>query len=249
MFKKTFIIIPTYNEKENIKNLIQEIFNLELPEINILIIDDNSPDRTGEIVNSLTRKYKNLKLIKRNKKLGLGSAYKLGFKYALGNKADLIMTMDADFSHNPKDIPKFIKESNEFDVVVGSRRIPGGKIIGWNIWRKISSWLGANVSRIILGIKVKDPTSGFRCYKKSILEKIDFKKIRSQGYAFQGEILLLCQKNKAKIKEIPITFENRKKGKSKFGFKEIFEFIKFLIRTKCQRRGWLFIYQLFYLLA
>lgn len=249
----TYIVIPTYNEKENIANLIHAIFSLNIVNLNILIIDDNSPDGTSEIVKKLikqnnvlckqeegsqkchvgTEHCSVLHLIKRDKKLGLGSAYIAGFKYALEKNAQLIFEMDADFSHDPKYIPEFIKEiNNGCDVVIGSRKIKYGKIIGWNWRRKIMSSGAMLLSRKILKLKTKDVTSGFRCYTKQTLETINLKKIKSNGYAFQEEMVYLCEKNKLKIKEIPITFKDRKLGKSKLNYKDIVEFFKTIIRLK-----------------
>jgi len=228
---KISIIVPTYNEKENLPVLVKKIFDLKIPDLSLLIIDDASPDGTGQIAEELAKKYP-LKVIHRQGKLGLGSAYRLGFKKALEQGADLIFEMDADLSHNPYDIPRFIAGTDEADIVLGSRRIKGGKIAGWNLWRKFCSWGGAETSRLALGLKVKDPTTGFRCYKKEILEKIPFEKIKSNGYAWQEEILFLAEMYGAKIKEIPITFIDRKKGKSKFSLREVAEFFVTLIKLK-----------------
>lgn len=231
---KIFIIIPTYNEKDNIKKLICQIFDSNIPDLNILIIDDNSPDGTGEIIKDLIKKHQNrLHLIQRNGKLGMGSAYIAGFKYALSENADLIFEMDADFSHDPKYIPDFIKQTNfGFDVVLGSRRIKNGGVIGWNWTRKLMSAGAMSFSRIILKLKTKDVTTGYRCYKKEVLLKVDLDKIKSNGYAFQEEMIYLCEKKEFKIKEIPIIFKDRKLGKSKLGHKDIVEFFKTVIKLK-----------------
>ncbi|MFH1564692.1 MAG: polyprenol monophosphomannose synthase [bacterium] len=229
-----FIIIPTYNEKENIENLINKIFGFNIANLNILIVDDNSPDGTGKIVRGLVEKYKNhLRLIQRSKKMGIGNAYICGFKYAIEKNADLIFEMDADFSHDPKYIPNFIEEiKNGNNVVIGSRKIKGGKIEGWNLERKFMSLGAMFFARIILGIKTKDVTSGYRCYKKKALLQINLDKIKSNGYAFQEEMIYLCEKKGFKIKEIPITFIDRKLGKSKLGHKDIFEFFKTVVRLR-----------------
>jgi dolichol-phosphate mannosyltransferase len=230
----TFIIIPTYNEKENIENLIHDIFKLNIANLNILIVDDNSPDQTSEIVKNLIKQHQShLHLIQRPKKLGLGSAYVAGFKYALEKNANLIFQVDGDFSHDPKYIPEFIKQiNNGFDVVLGSRKINGGKIIGWNWKRKLISSGAMFVSRKILKLKTKDVTNGFRCYTKKTLTKINLEKIKSNGYAFQEEMIYLCEKNKFKIKEIPTTFIDRKLGKSKLNHKDAIEFFKTILRLK-----------------
>jgi dolichol-phosphate mannosyltransferase len=231
MAKKIFIIIPTYNEKENIEKLIYAIFNLNIPDLNIVVVDDNSSDGTRQIVE--TQNFASLQLIRRPKKLGLGSAYIAGFKLALQNNADLIFEMDADFSHNPKYIPEFINQiNNGFDVVLGSRKIAGGKIIGWNWRRKMMSNGAMAFARFILNLKTQDVTTGYRCYAKKVLNKIELDKIKSNSYAFQEEMIYLCEKNNFKIKEIPIIFIDRKFGKSKLNYKDIIEFFKTIIRLK-----------------
>lgn len=229
-----FIVIPTYNERENIENLISQIFSLNIINLNISIVDDNSPDETGKIVQELIKKYQNrLHLIQRSKKMGLGSAYIAGFKYALEQNADLVFEMDADFSHDSKYIPNFLEEiKNGFSVVLGSRRVKDGKIIGWNYARKIMSAGAMLFARIVLGLKTKDVTAGYRCYAKEAILKINLDKIKSNGYAFQEEMIYLCEKKHFKIKEIPITFIDRKLGKSKLNYKDIFEFFKTVIRLK-----------------
>lgn len=232
---KISIILPTYNEKDNLKNLADKIFSLNIPNLNLVVIDDNSPDGTAKIASELAQKY-NIEVICRPRKMGLGSAYRLGFKKALDSGSDLIFGMDGDLSHNPNEIPNFIKAAQDgYDLIIGSRRIKGGEIIGWNNWRKFCSQSATEISRLFLGIKAKDATSGFRCYTRQILEKIPFEKIRSNGYSWLEEILLLCQKNQARIHEIPITFLNRTKGKSKLGWREILEFFRTLIRLKFEK--------------
>jgi dolichol-phosphate mannosyltransferase len=231
--QKSFIIIPTYNEKENIEKLISEIFDLNIKDLHILIMDDNSPDKTAEIVKNLKQKHTNLHLVVREKKLGLGSAYIAGFKYALNAGADLIFEMDADFSHNPKYLPEFITQANNnYDVIIGSRRIKGGKIIGWNWSRKFMSSGAMLFSKIILNLKTNDVTAGYRCYKAKVLQSINLDKIKSNGYAFQEEMIYLCEKKGFKIKEIPITFIDRKFGQSKLNKKDIIEFFKTIMKLK-----------------
>ncbi len=235
--KKIFICIPTYNEKENIKKLVEKIFNLNLQfsikeNLKLVIIDDNSPDGTGKIADKLAKKY-SIKVIHRKRKLGLGSAYIVGFKYALEKGADFIFEMDADFSHNPKDIPRFLKEAKkDYDLVLGSRKIKYGKIKNWNFWRRFCSNGAMIFSYLILGLKTKDITTGFRCYKNNVFKKIDLDNIKSNGYAFQEEMIYLCEKKNLSIKEIPITFIDRKLGKSKLSYKDIAEFFIKIIKLK-----------------
>ncbi|PKL72189.1 dolichyl-phosphate beta-D-mannosyltransferase [Candidatus Kuenenbacteria bacterium HGW-Kuenenbacteria-1] len=233
MEKNIFIIIPTYNEKENVQELIEKIFSLKIEKLQVLIVDDNSPDKTGNEVEKLKLKYPSLYLIRREKKLGLGSAYIAGFKFALDKKADLIFQMDADLSHNPKEIPNFLDQINKgFDVIVGSRKIAGGKIIGWGISRHLMSF-GANwCSQWILKLKTHDLTSGFRCYRREVLETINLEKIKSNGYSFLEETIYFCERKNFKIKEIPIIFLDRQKGKSKLSHKEIINFFLTIFRLK-----------------
>jgi len=230
---KTLIIIPTYNEKQNIKKLLKEINQLKLKNLDILIIDDNSPDKTAEIVAKLQQKYQNLFLIKRSGKLGLGSAYITGFNWAIKRDYDYIFEMDADFSHAPKDIPRLLNAAQSgADLAIGSRRVKGGKIIGWNWQRHLSSFGANKLAKILLGLKTRDATAGFRCFRAQALKKLDLNKIKSNGYAFQEEMVYLFEKNNFKIKEVPVTFKDRAQGKSKLGKKQILEFFQVIFMLK-----------------
>ncbi|HEX9664364.1 MAG TPA: polyprenol monophosphomannose synthase, partial [Patescibacteria group bacterium] len=176
-----------------------------------------------------------VELIKREKRLGIGSAYLNGFKYALEQGADLIFEMDADLSHQSQAIPQFLKAAENADVVIGSRKIPGGQIIGWGLWRQFCSAGAMWFSRLILGLKTRDVTSGFRCYKREALNSFDLSKIKSNGYAFQEELIWLCEKNNCKIKEIPITFIDRQSGKSKLTGRDVAEFFSSMVRLKLDK--------------
>ena len=216
---KIFVITPTYNEKKNIKELIEKI-NILNNEINILVVDDNSPDGTYKIVENLKKTFKNLFLIKRHKKEGLGSAYIAGIKFALSQKADLIIQMDADMSHDPESIKDLIDASKKNDLVIGSRYISGINVVNWPIHRLIISY-GANLySRVITGLPIKDATGGFKCWKRKVLENININSIQSQGYSFQIEMTYRAWLKKYKIVEIPIIFVDRTIGESKMN-KEI----------------------------
>jgi len=235
---KTIIIIPTYNESENISKLLIEIFNLNIPDLFVIVVDDNSPDETAEIVEKLkeANNWKNkIYLIKRKGKLGLGSAYIAGFKKALALNADYIFEMDADHSHDPKDIPRMLAKTIDSDLVIGSRKIKGGKVIGWNFKRKIMSTGAMFVSRLILRLKPKDVTAGFRCYKKEVIQKINLDTVKSNGYAFQEEMLHKTQKLGFKIGEIPVTFIDRKFGKSKLTKKDIIEFFLVILKLRFKK--------------
>lgn len=229
---KTIIVIPTYNEAQNIKKLVEDIFALNIDGLEILIVDDNSPDNTSDIVNGLRVTGYGLHLLTRPTKLGLGSAYLAGFKKALELEADYIFEMDADFSHNPNDIPRLLKEIENCDLVIGSRKITGGKIVGWNWIRKFNSTGAMWFSRLILGLKIKDVTAGFRCFRSGVLQTINLDKIHSNGYAFQEELLYRTQLAEFKICEIPVTFIDRQMGKSKLSNKDILEFFITMIKLK-----------------
>ncbi|MFH2018747.1 MAG: polyprenol monophosphomannose synthase, partial [bacterium] len=192
---KTIIVIPTYNEKENAGILTKKIFALNITNLELLFVDDCSPDGTAEVIKNLQKTHP-IHLIEREKKLGLGSAYVAGFKMALELGADYVFEMDADLSHDPSDIPKLLNVcQNGADLAIGSRKITGGGIEGWNWERKLMSDSAMWFARSILGLKTKDVTAGFRCFKRQVLENIDLKKIKSNGYAFQEELLFRTQKN------------------------------------------------------
>lgn len=229
---KTIIVIPTYNEAQNIEKLIKEIFALNIDGLEILIVDDNSPDHTSDIVNGLRVMGYGLHLLTRPTKLGLGSAYLAGFEKVLELGADYIFEMDADFSHDPNDIPRLLKACDNCDLAVGSRKIAGGKIIGWNWIRKFNSTGAMWFSRLILGLKVKDVTAGFRCFRRKVLETINLDNIKSNGYAFQEELLYRTQQSGFTICEIPVIFIDRQKGKSKLSKKDIWEFFVTMVKLK-----------------
>lgn len=211
------VLIPTYNEKENIENIIRTVFNLELP-FTILIIDDGSPDGTADIVKSLQSEYEErLHIIERAGKLGLGTAYIEGFKWALKNDFQYIFEMDADFSHNPDDLEKLYLACHEgdADVSVGSRYCTGVNVVNWPMGRVLMSYFASIYVRIITGMKIYDTTAGFVCYKRNVLETIDLDEIKFKGYAFQVEMKYTAHILGFKIKEVSIIFVNRILGESK----------------------------------
>lgn len=227
-------MIPTYNERENIPLLIPKIFETAKKNkinLEVFIVDDNSPDGTFGVVKQFSKKCK-ISALKRSKKLGLGSAYVIGFKKMLQRKVDVIFEMDADLSHDPKYIPEFLKSIKSADVVVGSRKIRGGKVIGWDSYRRFLSSAGNRLARFFSGLDVKDLTSGYRAYRKKVLKSINLDEVNSNGYAFQIEMLYRSKKKNFKIKEIPIVFVDRKYGKSKLSKREIFEFFKIGFKMK-----------------
>lgn len=231
---QTTIVIPTYNEKENIGKLIRAITALGQTGLEIIVVDDNSPDGTGALVRELTDDYP-VHLIERKGKLGIGSAYIRGFTEAISRGADLIFEMDADFSHDPDDIPRMIAAAAHADLVIGSRKIPGGKVIGWGMARKFMSNGAMWLSRLLLGLKAKDVTAGFRCFRAPVLKTIPLEQIKSNGYAFQEELLYRTQQHGFSISEIPVTFVDRQEGKSKLSKKDIIEFFIAMVRLKLKQ--------------
>ncbi|PIR04228.1 MAG: dolichyl-phosphate beta-D-mannosyltransferase [Candidatus Magasanikbacteria bacterium CG11_big_fil_rev_8_21_14_0_20_39_34] len=233
---KTVIVIPTYNEAKNIGPLLEAIFHFNKENLSVLVVDDNSPDGTAKKVEALQDTYP-VTLIKREGKFGLGSAYRKGFEEALKMNAELIFEMDADFSHAPEDIPKMILAAqNGADLVVGSRKVEGGKILGWGPLRLLMSNGAMHFSRIILDLKTKDVTAGFRCFKANTLQSIPLQKIKSNGYAFQEEILFLVEKKNFQVTEVPVTFNDRTQGKSKLSKKDIVEFFLVMFKLKFTKR-------------
>jgi len=218
---KTFVIIPTYNEKENIKNLINSIFKLKIPDLEVVIIDDNSPDKTWEIVENLKKKNKKIHLILRKKDRGRGFAGKEGFKFALKNKADYIIEMDADFSHDPRYIPLFLEEIKNADLVLGSRLVKGGKDIGRGLIRRLITKIANLYIQLMLGLRVKDCNSGYRCFRSKVIKAINPDKIKAKGPDIVQEVLYKAHLKGFRIKEIPIEFIDRKKGKSKLGIQQL----------------------------
>jgi len=215
---KSLIIIPTYNEINNIQKLIPDIIEL-YPNMDILVVDDNSPDGTGERVKEMGEVDNRIKVIRRHGKMGLGTAYCEGFRYMLDNRYDLAIQMDADYSHDPKVIREFIKNIEDNDLVIGSRYITGVNVINWPMQRLLLSFFANFYTRVITGMPVRDATGGFKCFRKEVLESIDLKKIRSNGYAFQIEMNFKTFKKGFRIKEIPIVFVDRIEGTSKMSKK------------------------------
>lgn len=211
---KTLVIIPTYNEIENIERLI-EIVLAKSEEIEILVLDDNSPDGTALRVKFMQSSEPRLHLIERPGKMGLGSAYVTGFKYALQHDYEYIMEMDADFSHNPEDVPRLIEAARKYDLVIGSRYCNGVNIINWPFKRLLISYFASKYVRVITGMPIKDPTGGFKCFHRKVLESINLDKILSDGYAFQIEMNFRTWVKGWHIKEIPIVFTERLNGVSK----------------------------------
>ncbi|MBN1289964.1 MAG: polyprenol monophosphomannose synthase [Actinobacteria bacterium] len=218
------IVIPTYNESENIERLIREILALDCG-VSILIVDDNSPDGTGEIADRLSEELEKVHVVHRESKQGLGTAYIHGFKVALDMGADMVFEMDADFSHDPRYITQFLSAVNDHDAVIGSRYVEGGGIENWGITRELISRGGSLYARIFTGLRIKDATSGYRCYRAEVLRKIDFSRVKASGYAFQVEMAYVCTILGFDVYELPIVFTDRRVGHSKMSRNIVFEAI------------------------
>ena len=219
---KTLVIIPTYNEIENIEHILEQVL-AKSETIEVLVIDDNSPDGTALRVKFMQSSEPRIHLLERPGKMGLGSAYVTGFKYALEQGYEYILEMDADFSHNPEDIPRLLDAVKKYDVVIGSRYCDGVNIIHWPIKRLLISYFASKYVRTITRMPVKDPTSGFKCFRRKVLESIDLDKILSDGYAFQIEMNFRAWVKGFHIKEIPIVFTERLNGVSKMSRKIVWE--------------------------
>lgn len=226
------VIIPTYNEADNIEEFIEEISNFD---ISVLFVDDNSPDGTGEIIKKNSLNNNQIKLLERPCKSGLGSAYRDGFSWGFEKNFDFFIEMDADFSHQFNDLKKILEISKNYDLVIGSRYVYGGGSKGWDTKRKFLSSFANKVSRLILKTYVNDLTSGFRCYSRQALDKLNFLTTSSEGYSFQIEMTIRCVENKLTIKEIPIIFNERLLGNSKMSKKIILEAFMFLIKNGVRR--------------
>lgn len=228
------VIIPTYNEKENLTDLVEQILALDV-KARVIVVDDNSPDGTGQLADALARKNSNVSVIHRSGKLGLGTAYIAGFKKGLNEGATRLITMDADFSHNPAYIPALVALADHFHITIGSRYVPQGGVRNWEWQRRFLSW-GANLfARTLLGLKANDCTAGFRCYHREVLLNIDLDRIFSNGYSFLVEMLFKCERKGYSVGEIPIIFTNRERGKSKISQREIYKAMYTVMRLSLSR--------------
>lgn len=225
------VVVPTYNERDNIQRLVREILS-QGDGIQVLVVDDNSPDGTGEIVDRMAADDLRVQVIHRAGKMGLGSAYREGFKYALGQGADNIVEMDADFSHDPAMLPVFLNKIEEYDLVIGSRYLNGVSVVNWPIRRLILSYCASVYTRMITGLAISDCTGGFKCFRRHVLESIDLDKIRSDGYSFQIEMNYRCVERGFRVGEIPIIFIDRHAGSSKMSKKIVREAVFMVWKLK-----------------
>ncbi|MBN1780634.1 polyprenol monophosphomannose synthase [bacterium] len=212
--EQILVIIPTYNEVHNVQKVIPKVLEQD-PRIEILVVDDNSPDGTAEAVERWCQKTSRIHLLQRSGKMGLGTAYVEGFKMALQQDYQLVFQMDADLSHDPNEIPNFLKCIGKYDVVIGSRYIQGVNVVNWPISRLLLSWFANLYSRVVTGMSIRDATGGYKCFHRHVLEKMNFNKIHSDGYAFQIEMNFKVWKKGFQVKEIPIVFVDRNDGVSK----------------------------------
>jgi dolichol-phosphate mannosyltransferase len=232
---RLLVVVPTYIEKENIGNLLSMLLNLaEKPDI--LVVDDNSPDGTGELVQKISLVHQGrVFLIQRESKLGIGSAHILGFRFGLEKNYPYVLTMDADLSHNPKYISEMVRLAANADIIIGSRYVTGGGTRHWGLVRSVLSRIANLLAKNMLGLKARDCTAGFRLYREDVLGALDFDRIYSQGYSFLIEVLYKCQRKGFRIAEVPIIFENRRAGPSKISKQEIAKAVKTLVKFWYER--------------
>lgn len=226
-----FVVVPTYNERDNIERLLADIL-IQDRGIEALVVDDNSPDGTGEIVGRLARGNSRLHVVHRSGKLGLGSAYREGFRFALDKGAEYIIEMDADFSHDPAIIPIFLEKIKNYDLVIGSRYLNGVSVVNWPLRRLMLSCFANSYTRVITGLRITDCTGGFKCFRREVLEAIDLDRVESDGYSFQIEMNYLCAERGFRITEIPIIFIDRHAGTSKMSKKIVREAVIIVWKLK-----------------
>ena len=218
---KSVVVIPTYNERENIGLLVADVLALPL-DIQVIVVDDNSPDGTGELLDDMASRVPDLHVIHRPGKLGLGTAHVAGFRSALSMDVECVISMDADFSHHPRYVPDLVAAAREWDIVIGSRYVPGGGAVDCGLNRTLLSRGANSCARLLLDLHAHDCTAGFRCYRREVLENAGLDRIFSNGYSFLIEILYKCQRLGYSVSEVPIIFENRQRGSSKISKTEIF---------------------------
>jgi dolichol-phosphate mannosyltransferase len=228
---RCLVIVPTYNEKENLRQLVDETLK-QGSHFNMLIVDDGSPDGTGEIADEIARERPEVHVLHRQGKLGLGTAYIAGFKYGLKEGYDYIFEMDADFSHDPSYLPKLLAAAQKYDVVIGSRNVKGGGSKNWSKFRILISRGGSAYARAVLGLRVRDVTAGFKCFRRQVLETIDLDAVRSTGYGFQVEMNYRTQLAGFRLGEVPIIFADRVRGTSKMSSRIFFEALWMVLKMR-----------------
>jgi dolichol-phosphate mannosyltransferase len=233
---RVIVVIPTYNERENLPHLVPILLSLEKP-VDVLVVDDASPDGTGEFADALSEADRRVKVLHRQRKSGLGTAYTAGFRYALDHGYDLVVEMDADFSHRPEDLPALIEQAARADVVIGSRNVPGGRTVGWSPLRRLLSKGGSLYARLLLRLPVRDCTSGFKCFRRSAIEALEMDSIHSNGYGFQVEVNYACARRGLRFAEVPITFPDRTRGASKMSTRIVLEAWLMVLALRLRRHG------------
>jgi len=231
---KIMVVVPTYNERDNIERLAPRVLS-QLPNVELLVVDDGSPDGTGAYVDKLAAEDSRVHVLHRPGKMGLGSAYVEGFKYALGTDAELVLQMDADFSHDPDVIPQLVEQIDGSDVVLGSRYITGANVVNWSLQRLFLSYFANVYTHIVTGLPLRDSTGGFKCFRRNVLEQIDLDAIRSDGYSFQIEVNFRCWRKGFSIHEIPIVFVDRHAGTSKMSRRIVWEAMWLVWRLRLDR--------------
>jgi dolichol-phosphate mannosyltransferase len=229
--KRCLVVIPTYNEADNLPQLLPIVLKLG-SHFSILIVDDGSPDGTGKLVKEMQKTEPRIHLIERPGKMGLGTAYVAGFKYAIANSFDYVFEMDADFSHDPNELPRMLEKAEEYDLVIGSRYISGVNVVNWPMRRLLLSYFANIYTRVITGMPVRDATGGYKCFKRKVLESIDLDAIHSNGYAFQIEMNFKTWRKGYRIHEIPIIFVDRRIGVSKMSKRIVYEAVWMVWRLK-----------------
>lgn len=236
--KRALVIVPTYDERENLEPLVAGIFEhtASLPcGVEILVVDDQSPDGTGELADALSEADPRVHVLHRTRKEGLGRAYLAGFAWALGRTYDLVLEMDADFSHHPRHLPALLRASADADVVLGSRYVRGGGVVNWGLGRKVISRGGSLYARTILGLRQRDLTGGFKVFRRAALEGLDLASVRSEGYAFQIELTLRAVRRGLRVVEVPIVFEDRRVGQSKMSRRIFAEAVVLVWKLRFER--------------
>lgn len=228
---KTMVIVPTYNERENLPRLLDELLAVQ-PEVDVLVVDDNSPDGTGTLADEAAARTPRVHVMHRAGKQGLGTAYVQGFRYALEHGYERIVEMDADFSHRPEDLPRLLRAAETADVAIGSRNVPGGRVIGWSPLRHIISKGGSLYARLVLGLPIHDVTGGFKCFRRRALQALDLAAVRSNGYGFQVEINNALHRAGMSMVEVPITFPDRERGASKMSKRIVLEAAALVLKLR-----------------
>jgi len=231
--KRALVIIPTYNELENIRNIVSEVLKQDA-RIEVMVVDDSSPDGTGAVVKEMMQAEPRIHIIERPGKMGLGTAYVAGFKYAIAGSFDCVVEMDADFSHDPNMLPEFLRRIEEHDLVLGSRYIKGVNVINWPMKRLLLSYYANVYTRSVTGMPVRDATGGFKCFRIEVLKAINLDAIRSNGYAFQIEMSFKAYRKGFRVHEIPIIFMDRRVGVSKMSKKIVREAVTMVWRLRFQ---------------